>query len=83
MRLARKAKAQAPFFKTCAVADGAPNYRVPQRLFRGVVGKRQVGLGEGSQDHVTVVEEFAHDITQHRVVIHLMRFAHRTGDAVT
>jgi len=48
---------------------------VPQRLFGGVVGKRQVGLSDRAQDHVPVVEEFAHDATQHRVRIHLMRFA--------
>ena len=34
---------------------------VAQRLFGGVVGKRQMGLGDRAQDHVPVVEEFAHD----------------------
>jgi len=35
-----------PLFRACAVADVARNHPVPQRLFRSVVGKRQVGLGD-------------------------------------
>jgi len=39
---------------------------VPQRLFGGVVGKRQAGLGDRAQDRVPVVEEFAQNATQQR-----------------
>ena len=46
-----------------------------RRAVRGVAGKRQLGLGDGTLDHLPVVEEFAHDAAQHRVLINRMRFA--------
>ncbi|MBL8408638.1 MAG: ISAzo13 family transposase [Candidatus Accumulibacter sp.] len=62
-------------FGASTVADIARNDPVAQRLFGGVVGERQVGVADRAQDHLPVVEEFAHDAAQPLVVIHPMHFA--------
>jgi hypothetical protein len=67
MTLARRAKGAGSLFGTGAVTDVARNDPVSQRLFGGVVGERQVGLGERTQDDFPVVEEFAHDTAQGRM----------------
>jgi hypothetical protein len=57
------------------VTDAARNDPVSQRLFGGVVGERQQGLRERTQDDFPVVEEFAHDTAQGRMFIRLMHLA--------
>ena len=70
--LARRAKGACHLFGAGATADVARNDPVSQRLFGGVVGERQQRLREWTQDDFPVVEKFAHDTAQDRMLIRLM-----------